>query len=233
MAYSKFKTEKADYIIDFGNHVTRLTNIEILKEIDALILEPRTEIGKILDEGAQKDNAELIEYCASNQVPIYFVDVELTLYGMIIDTIKIIGELPILALILPYLFSKQELRGMNKMLSKLVSDLTYFYKTIGNEGRNAVCARKIEEYLVPMIAKNKRKRPRIGIHVGAGHAGLEYDLGSKGRRDSTLDKFRDPNSGRYAGFDLIGLDKVYEANFNGKKWEIKQYRTGLFGQIKK
>jgi hypothetical protein len=79
------------------------------------------------------------------------------------------------------------------------SAVTHIAPVPAIEGRNAVNARKIEEWVVPRLAEELGRKPNICLFYGNAHAGLEEDLKHKRLRDSIL--------GLYAKFDYPGLNK--------------------------
>lgn len=91
--------------------------------------------------------------------------------------------------------------------------------------RDAINARKIEEYVAPLIRRKLRKKPRIAMVYGAGHAGLESCLKDKKHRDIIIKEFKKK------GFNLDipdQLDVVVEMNYDGCAWHYDIRKPGLF-----
>lgn len=73
----------------------------------------------------------------------------------------------------------------------IISLETQLIQTEGATLRNAVNARKIEEYLAPMLRLNLGRKPRIALVYGALHAGMRDYLQDKGARDGIIQGFSD------------------------------------------
>ncbi|MBU2637647.1 MAG: hypothetical protein KJ955_01610 [Nanoarchaeota archaeon] len=71
----------------------------------------------------------------------------------------------------------------------VVSLETQLIQTEGITLRNAVNARKIEEYLAPMLRQNLGRKPRIALVYGPLHAGVKNYLQDKQARDSIIREF--------------------------------------------
>lgn len=78
--------------------------------------------------------------------------------------------------------------------------------------RDAINARKIEEFIVPKLKAELKKRPNIALVYGAAHAAIEYSLKHKNERDEVISKFKKK------GFGLMlpdQLDVVVKMEFGG------------------
>lgn len=103
------------------------------------------------------------------------------------------------------------------------------------EGRNCVAARKIEEFVVPLLKEYAEKRPKITIVFGGGHSGLKECLQEKIWRDSVLAAYKQAN---YLGLDIYTLNTVWEMwpsdlgygdyKIFGQNWFTEPYNCRLF-----
>lgn len=94
------------------------------------------------------------------------------------------------------------------------------------EGRNCVAARKMEEFVVPLLKVNKEKKPKIAVVFGGGHSGIKECLQGKAWRDSVLAAYKQVN---YAGFDIYTLDDVWEMwPSDGKSWCSSSHEPLLY-----
>lgn len=103
------------------------------------------------------------------------------------------------------------------------------------EARNAVAARKIEEFVVPHTQLRLNKRPRIAIIFGARHAGMESCLQCCWWRDKVIGFYEGIG---YSGLEKGQLNRVYEVfpsntgegNFDilGLPWKSENYDCALF-----
>jgi hypothetical protein len=78
--------------------------------------------------------------------------------------------------------------------------------------RDAICARKIDEYVAPELQERLGRRPRIAIVCGAGHSGLRQDLQVPWLRDLYIRLYR---SLGYPGIDTTYLDVVTNLQQDG------------------
>ncbi|MBI2673332.1 hypothetical protein HYX19_03670 [Candidatus Woesearchaeota archaeon] len=225
MVYTEFSTERANYVLQLGDHLyDNRHDINMFEGIDALVLEsgqciPKYELGFIVnDKQCRSTTSHYKDNC-----PIFFTDCPTTVTGKL----RSIALLPMIPILYYYSFSTKKL---DKIIGRLLTDSFFVLQDPIVECRNAINARKIEEFVVPRITKpNSNKPPKIGLIFGTGHIGLEYSLKSKKRRDFTLWNWRNLNFRRYCGLNIAELNKVYEARANRNQWEIKEYNTGLFG----
>ena len=91
--------------------------------------------------------------------------------------------------------------------------------------RDAITARKIEEYIVPKLRDETGRMPRIGIVYGAAHAGIEGCLKDKNQRDEIIQEFSEE------GFELLIPDQinaVVQMQYLDKEWKFKVDSCGLF-----
>ena len=90
--------------------------------------------------------------------------------------------------------------------------------------RDAVNAKKIEEFVVPELRKKLDRRPRIGMVYGAAHAGMETCLKEKNHRESILKEFKDYNL-------LLSsqLGVVVEMEYKNE-WDVIIHETRLFAK---
>ncbi|MFA5887405.1 MAG: hypothetical protein WC852_01705 [Candidatus Nanoarchaeia archaeon] len=75
------------------------------------------------------------------------------------------------------------------------------------EARNCAAARKIEEFVAPLLKGYKEKKPKIAIVFGGGHSGMKECLQGKEWRDSVLYAYKQVN---YLGLDIYTLPDVWE-----------------------
>lgn len=68
---------------------------------------------------------------------------------------------------------------------------TELIQTEGATLRNAVNARKIEQYLAPMLLQKLGRKPKIALVYGPLHAGMRSYILSREQRDSVLHDFSD------------------------------------------
>ena len=234
MVYAEFSTEKAHYVFQANNHSSKNTQ-NVFEGIDALVIETGyTTLSQIVTE-YHPQMAMPVDHCKKNHIPVFGADVQPTKYGDrrddLSEVLRYFVTFPVLliaeiAVGLHYGFSKKKVDGG---LSKVYSDYLFVLQEPVVEGRNAINARKIEEFIAPMVAEaSGKKKPKIGLVYGAGHLGLRYDIQSKRRRDFTIWNWRNLNIKKYAGFGREELGKVHEARHHGNLWQFKEYETRLF-----
>ncbi|MBI4147446.1 hypothetical protein HY494_02225 [Candidatus Woesearchaeota archaeon] len=229
MAYTTFSTDNADYVLQLGNHDLENKQVDIFTGIDALVIEtgliPFPQIIKY--KHPQLDLP--IEYCKSNKTPILGTDTAPTPLGILREDISssTIGliSLPMLLSALHYSIAEKEVS--NNFLKRYAM-MEFLYQSPLIEGRNAINARKIEEFVAPLMAERLERKPSLGLIFGAAHMGLKPDLQSKLRRDFTIWNWRNLNFGKWAGFEEEDLNLIQEANYYGKRWEIQTYTPKLF-----
>jgi hypothetical protein len=86
-------------------------------------------------------------------------------------------------------------------LARLNSSRMHLMPTPQFELRNAISARKIEEFIVPELQQRLGRNPSIVLVFGAGHSGLKEDLQHKRLRDFYL--------GSYSLMGFPGIDTTY------------------------
>jgi len=225
MAYTEFLTDGADYVLQLGNHLLG-NDPRIFRGVDALVMETGRRSLQYILRNNPTSYARTISLCEHYRIPIFGTDVTLTIGGYIRSKISGLPEIPSIPINLFYAFSENR---TGSFVENLYANYMFLLQTSMVEGRNAINARKIEEYVVPKVADmSGKQKPRIGLAFGAGHVGLKHDLISKQRRNFTLWNFRNLNFGRYSGFNSEELEKVYEAHCNGRRWQVTEHRTGLF-----
>jgi len=123
---------------------------------------------------------------------------------------------------------------VSPILPTLTSASSYILPTPVTELRNAIAARKTEEFIAPKLRKELGKKPSICLVYGAGHAGIELDLKNKTLRDAVLAAYKKID---YAGINKGMLEVVQELRFvrsysilgtTTGRWLTKIYKTELF-----
>ena len=92
--------------------------------------------------------------------------------------------------------------------------------------RDAINAKKIEEFVAPKLKEELQRKPNIALVYGTAHAGLETCLEDKQLRDELLENFK--NDGGYQLTLPSQLDVVVEMTYNSKDWNFEIYEAGLF-----
>ena len=101
------------------------------------------------------------------------------------------------------------------------------------EARNAITARKVEEYVVPALKRKLGRNPNLAVVYGIEHMGLEGCLQHKWWRDAVIGLYKIID---YPGLEKDGLNKVEEAvpadkggwKIMGMQRETYAYDCGLF-----
>jgi|GEM_PF-4779569 len=88
-----------------------------------------------------------------------------------------------------------------ELLARLNSLRMHLIPTPQFELRNAISARKIEQYVVPELQHQLGREPKIVLVYGAGHSGLKEDLQHPRLRDFYL--------ALYSAMGFPGIDKTY------------------------
>lgn len=99
--------------------------------------------------------------------------------------------------------------------------------------RNAITAKKTEEYLAPLLQQRLDKKPKIALVFGAWHAGIEGCIKHKWWRKIVLDFFNG------SGVKTEQLNSIYEAipeeewretstMLLGSPWNVTEYNCRLF-----
>ena len=228
MAYTEFSSNKADYVLHLENHARR-RDLKVFKGIDAAVIESGfVHPEEVLSTSLGKDIAD---YCKEHVLPIYFVDCahsgNINIHTALLRdnfSIAILG-LPVEPICWHYANNDIKAEGL---ISKLCSTATYLWQSPTIECRNAIAARKIEEFIAPDLQKRLAKRPKIGITYGAMHIGLREDLLSKKRRNLTLLNWKYLNFRKYSPFDIHAMNMIYWYEHNGLDWVGEKTVTNLF-----
>ncbi|MEK6757955.1 MAG: hypothetical protein AABX88_02395 [Nanoarchaeota archaeon] len=225
MSYTEFSTENADYVLQLGNHIKK-NDHNVFGGIDGLVV----EIGNCdFKEFIKKGHPQMdmpIQLCKENKIPIFGTDI----YSSFFSIIRDLPLDPLLILSLPialyYGYSKKR---VNKFLGGVASTIEFFTQSPITTRRDAINARKIEEYIVPKIISGfGKQRPKLGLVFGAAHMGLKEDLKYQFRRNLTIWNWRNLNFGKNNSFVKENLNKVYEANYNCDRWIFETHETDLF-----
>jgi len=232
MVFIEFSTENADYVLQGGYH-KEFNRHNVFQDIDALVIETGNSTLENLIVFGHPQMWIAVDYCGRKEIPIYGADVKLTKSGNTRDEISTtVRWLTVLPLIYEFSKGKKLALSYNKIKDKDIKFYSIYHNLIQDPacaGRNAINAKKIEEFIVPKVKKDTgKKKPKIGLIYGASHLGLKHDLESKLRREITLFNWKYLNFGKFSGFDLKNLDKVNEARFSSYGWDFKEFDTGLF-----
>lgn len=226
MGYTTFSTDNADYVLQLGDHLTENKQVDIFAGIDALVVETMMGLRSVVEIVASDRQYKLpFRYCADNAIPILKTDVKTTGLGLSRTSLSYYSLFPVhllnLVSWLHYGLSEKSIDFGFR--AKTAANLEYFFQTPIVEGRNAFNARKIEEFVAPLVAERLGRKPYLGLIFGAGHLGLKPDLQSKIRRDFTIWNWRNLNFGKWAGFREEDLNLVEEANHGRDGWVIQTY----------
>jgi len=190
MGYRKFSTKNAEYLLVFNNHLTEFHPSNINESrLDALVLESSNIKGKC----PIAIEFSCLKRWLEKGVPIYLVDPDVNAGGMLLlenyfdKAVNPLGEDE----------NNGILDGVHDAIDKLPP-------TPLIELRNAVCARKLEEFVAPRL---KSRHPSIALVFGGHHSGLEQNLKHKDIRDAVLSLYRQAG---YLGLDKDTMDKVHE-----------------------
>ncbi|MFA5020149.1 MAG: hypothetical protein WC533_03555 [Candidatus Pacearchaeota archaeon] len=244
MAYRKFETQKAKYVLQLVDHDTSGDldkvgiNLALFGGIDGLVIEQsHGNLKRTIEtfQSALKQNRDFtsypmyraIEQALERNIPFYCVDVDFgkdwdnnrkyTLKDRIVASI---GG----ALLLdvygrkPIEFPERVSRGLDRLVC--------WQNDPNCEGRNAINAMKIEEGVVPRLCEvAKLRKPSIGLVYGFLHSGIEQNLKDSERRKRTIGKmkkFDDFNGERFRRFQ----EGVY--NPQDQTIDIREFDTELF-----
>ncbi|MFH1065461.1 MAG: hypothetical protein V1734_03085 [Nanoarchaeota archaeon] len=199
MAYKKFSTKQADYSLVYAMHsITTKEDIfedEKIQSLDAIVLESSGLDPRILEIPAMMDiNAEIQYEFIGNQAhkhgkPIYFVDVGVYNEILYIELLLWHKSLLINKLLIDDSSGKPEFRKgvINSELARIfIASVERFPPMPVVEMRNAITAKKLEDYLVPELSNILGKKPNLALVYGAAHTGIEGCLKSKLYRDILL-----------------------------------------------
>jgi len=239
MAYRKFQTENAEYVLQLGDH-TQETKMELCKDIfkglNGMVIEsgdnPFSMFGiYALEAHTQMQNPLL--YCNVKSIPVYLTDSP-SFMAFDLSPRSQLWHAPLAPVGRIYAMLNREI-GM--MSSSVFSTLSRFIGDMMIEGRNAFNAKKIEEFVVPRVKNISRKeKPKIGLIFGSMHAGIEPDLKSRKRREKMLSRtlldIIDDENIILGGLEAYkeDLNKVVEARSLGGHWAFNEHDCGLFGK---
>lgn len=259
MKYNKFSTKNADYVVRYGLHRKNINSPwEIFEAkgggVDGVVLEIRgskvwtagsvtAAFREILKGKIQKEDYDLIKYCKTKQIPIYVTSHEVSRRSYFIFWVVTIATLLLIKFTWPiilifFLVIVYMLLGDKKKVSNFISLLmainSMFDQSMGGVGVNALCAKKMEEYIAPRVRKKLKRKPKFGLNYGAGHVGLKFYFKNKRLREFNFFTLKYLNYefwkkwGSYRG----KVGKIYEANFNVKtgKWKVISYETHFFDE---
>ncbi|HLD39564.1 MAG TPA: hypothetical protein VJB13_00280 [Candidatus Nanoarchaeia archaeon] len=218
MAYTTFSTDNADYVLQLGNHKFRNKQVDIFEGIDALVIENSNCTLQNLFEKKFPQYSLAFEFCAENNVPVFGADV---VYHPTDNDFSSLAKKHwlLLPLLLYYgLISKSEISDLH---SNLITELDFEIQQPLTTGRNAINARKIEEFVVPTVNEKIKKRPYLGLMYGFFHLGIKKDLEDKARRDSTIANLQ-------KNFKKNHLNRIQEANYKRREWKFQSHTVNLF-----
>lgn len=232
MAYTEFSTENADYILHLGNHSSlplgRGTNF---KGIDGLVIETWGGEGYWdFEKVSQRIDKSLLDWLEKEKIQVYHVDPMITPLGFLRHLSSAWFHLPVV--FIPILYTSRN-KKIDGLLEKIYSDWSFVLQTPPIAGRNAISAKKIEEYVVPRLKNLKKvRRPKIGLIYGILHMGLKYDIKSQRRRNLTIKNYRNFNFGKFSGLiseglvfsalKNVGINDVYEASYDKTRWNVEK-----------
>lgn len=225
MAYMDFSTKRADYLFEVVNRGYVRRDIRKFDGIDALVIEcglhPLEEVNRRRLAGVH----DVIDYCATINKPVYSVDPDNTILGVVRGFPGIYLTLPVVPLELYYGFSKGR---VHKLSEKIIADYLYTLQCPLIAARNAISAKKIEEYVVERVKDESNIiKPRIGIVYMSGHIGLKKCILSKKRREFTINHYKKWNFSPFSGLKKHTLNTIVRAEFNGSRWDIEHIDTDL------
>ncbi|MBR9703679.1 hypothetical protein GOV10_06575, partial [Candidatus Woesearchaeota archaeon] len=95
-------------------------------------------------------------------------------------------------------------------------------------GREAIMARKLEEYVAPKLAEELGRKPTIGLLLGSGHTGIEWHLKHPIIRNITIKNYELLNTKPYKQFNPEQIDSVLEISMKNNDLDFTIHKTGLF-----
>jgi len=250
MNYKKFSTKNANYHMLPANHIdTDISNmVKNLKYLDGIIFESSEISGNIPNTDECSKFIIKVKNSKRN-IPFYFVDVDLNLGGYL-TSIGFIGIQGGIAYKLLKSSEKNYKRRefLKQGLKIVTGSLIFggiFKKALDQfidvpilkesemildrlpptqifELRNAIAARKIEEFIVPKLKKINPK-PTLGLVYGAGHSGIELDLKNKTLRDIVIESYKKID---YLGIKKEKLNLILE--LDNKTKILNRYHINLF-----
>lgn len=113
-----------------------------------------------------------------------------------------------------------------EFLARINSVRMHMVPTPQFELRNAISARKIEEYIVPELKKKLGRNPRVLLVYGAGHSGLKEDLEHPKLRDFYIRLYSEFG---FSGIDTTYLDTVTNLSIDKSgKYSLEHRKANLF-----
>jgi hypothetical protein len=165
--------------------------------------------------GGIVDIYETILYVSNYFIPSYIASHILTnnlpaayiLHGL--SAINFYGRFMPFMLLLPRKDYSKSILNILKKINNFLREIVAFYSPL-TALRDAITAKKLEEFVVPEMAKRLGRKPNIGIVFGADHTGMELSIKHKKLRESII-KFHSMLN--YPGIDTDYLNKIYELDF--------------------
>jgi hypothetical protein len=231
MSYSEFSTQRADYVLQLEFHRENNQGIEIFDGCDAIVLEgtPSNGFNSVRDlmnfYKSLGDKNELVNLIKTKRKKLFNVDIgsfdRITYFDCLQRTILDCFHL------ISSIFMSYEARRNEKIqpISRaLISATSFLDQDYIGTFRNAITAKKLEEFVAPRLGKELGRKPRIGIVYGTGHAGLEGDLKHSWKRNFTITN--------YQYFDLFrtfrpDANQVLEIDFSNGS-QFRRYAVPIF-----
>ena len=205
MAYKQFSTNKADYSLVYAMHtITTKEDIfedEKIQSLDAIVLENSGLDPMILEIPAMMDYNNEIQYefigqqAHKHRKPIYFVDVGVYTKLFYVEALFWYKSFIINNLVGECSSGEAKFREgvMESELARtFIASVERCHPMPVVEMRNAITAKKPEDYLVPELSNKFNKKPNIALVYGAAHTGIEGCLKSKLYRDVLLKAYSLP-----------------------------------------
>lgn len=248
MAYKNFSTKQADYSLVYAMHTITtkedIFNDEKIQSLDAIVLENSGMDPMILELPAMMDiNAEIQYEFIGNQAhkhgkPIYFVDVAAYIELLYVEALFWYKNPIINNLIADCSSGEAKFREgiMDSELARtVIAAVERFPPMPVVEMRNAITAKKLEDYLVPELSNILGKKPNLAVVYGAAHTGIEGCLKSKLYRDILLKAY---SLTGYAGLCTDTFNDIWEIipcerddcsyPILDLEWRISRYNCRLF-----
>lgn len=233
MAYTTFSTDNADYVLQLGNHLTVNKQVDIFEGIDALVIE--TGGDKFFHEYFRKRFPQLdllLEHCAKSKISVFGTDLIPQLgisYPINSNHPSSIDRVINLLMYLPlFYYGYYSQKEVSESFLDFYGEIEFKKQQPIITGRDAVNARKTEDFVAPTMKQRLNRKPFLGLVYGAAHLGLKLDLQSKNRRDFTIQNWITANYEEIPFITKMGLNKVQEANYNGQKWNFTNHEINLF-----
>ena len=113
-----------------------------------------------------------------------------------------------------------------EFLARMYSARTHLFPMPQHELRNAISARKVEEFVVPELRKKLKKTPKVVLVYGGGHSGMKEDMQYPILRNMVLGFYR---SFGYPGIDTTYLDTATNLSITPKgDYRLSHRKCGLF-----